>query len=163
MTLIEMLVACALFLVFITLSGGLIVHMLQCYRQGEEIVRPMQMARNAMGLMSTTIRSALKINAPTAVVLAGGSDMIEVEIYTDATRYVRFICPGDGTARYQELYAPGGSIKSERPIMKTGRLNFRKLPNDPVVVIELSTVVGVTPPTPLDLQSLIFLRVPSTR
>ena len=164
MTLVEMLVACALFLTFLTLAGGLVVHMFQCYRQGEAIVRPLQEARSAMGLMTSVIRSAIKINAPTSALLANGTNLIEVEIYTDATRYVRFLTPGDGTARYQELYQPGGMVKSERAMVRDCRkLNFRKLPRDPVVVIDLETSVGQNPPTPFSLQTLFYLRMPNAR
>lgn len=159
MTLIEMLVACGLFLVFIGLSGGLIVHMLKCYREGEAIVRPLQEARNSMGLMSSTIRSSLNITAPPETALALGSDWIQCQIYTDGTRNVLFRRdPNSGWLGFYELN-PDGTIKSSKVLARqTTRVNFRKQPRDPFVLIELDVMSPPERSILYPLQTLVFTR-----
>lgn len=158
MTLLEMLVACGLFLVFIGLSGGLIVHMLKCFREGEAVVRPLQEARNAMGLMSSTIRSAHNISFPPETVLAVGTESISCEIYNNQTRWIRFTRLGDGTLRFFECY-PDWTTKSEKVLVQQAlRLNIRKQPRDPMVVIELDVYSPPERKIVYNLQTLLFTR-----
>ena len=159
MTLIEMLVACGLFVVFLGLAGGLIVEMLHSYRQGEAIVRPLQEARNAMGQMSSVIRSAINITAPPELVLAEGSQTISCEIYNDQTRWVRFTYLSDKTLRFYECY-PDWSVKSEKVLVRQAqRLNIRKQPRDPIVVIELDVLSPPERQILYNLQTMLFTRV----
>jgi len=158
MTLIEMLVACGLFLVFIGLSGGLIVHMLTCYREGEAVVRPLQEARNAMGLMSSTIRSAINITAPPETMLANGTNFIQCEIYTDGTRNVRFLQAGN-TIVFQECF-PDLTVKSQKTLVTQAlRLSIRKQPRDPIVTIQLDVYSPPERQIVYQLQTLLFTRM----
>jgi hypothetical protein len=122
------------------------------------VVRPLQEARNAMGLMSSTIRSALNITAPPETVLAVGTESIQCEIYTDQTRYVRFTRLGDGTVRFFECY-PDWTTKSEKVLVQQAlRLNIRKQPRDPLVLIELDVYSPPERSIVYPLQTLLFTR-----
>ena len=155
-TLIEMLVVCAIFFIFMMLAGSLIVDMLHSYRAGEELVRPMQQARDAMSLMCDSWRACYNITPPQL------PNNVTLQIYSDeighTARWVQFY-QVDNQLMFED-YRDGPAFPTQERVLVKGliSLDFHHMEKDVVATIDMTAHVGNATTTPLRLQSLVFMR-----